>query len=181
MGWLGYAYALLGRADEGVAVLEQSVAQAEALGFIGGMAAMMALQSDVYLRAGRPNEARAAAQRGLELCRRLKRRGSEAETLHVLGEIAATAAPLDTAAAEAHYRDAMALARDRDMRPLVAHCHFGLGKLYQRTGERDQAREHFTTSTTMYREMDMRFWLEQAEAAMGASGPITRTRGGLGC
>jgi hypothetical protein len=47
---------------------------------------------------------------------------------------------------------------------LVAHCHLGLGKLYRRTGESAQAREHLTTATTMYREMDMRFWLEQAEA-----------------
>ena len=49
------------------------------------------------------------------------------------------------------------------MRPLVAHCHLGLGKLYRRTGKREQAREHLTTATTMYREMDMPFWLEQAE------------------
>ena len=41
------------------------------------------------------------------------------------------------------------------MRPLVAHCHLGLGKLYRRTGKREQAQEHLTTATTMYREMDM--------------------------
>jgi hypothetical protein len=28
------------------------------------------------------------------------------------------------------------------------------------------AREHLTTATAMYREMDMRLWLEQAEAAV---------------
>lgn len=50
------------------------------------------------------------------------------------------------------------------MRPLVAHCQLGLGRLYRRTGERGQAGEHLTTATTMYREMAMRFWLEQAEA-----------------
>jgi len=49
------------------------------------------------------------------------------------------------------------------MRPLVAHCHLGLGKLDERTGKREQAHEHLTTATTMYREMEMRFWLEQAE------------------
>jgi hypothetical protein len=38
------------------------------------------------------------------------------------------------------------------MRPLTAHCHFGLGKLYRRTGTREQAQEHPTTATTMYRE-----------------------------
>ena len=54
------------------------------------------------------------------------------------------------------------------MRPLVAHCHLGFGKLYRRTGQHAQAQEHLTTATTMYREMDMRFYLEQAEAEMGA-------------
>jgi hypothetical protein len=53
------------------------------------------------------------------------------------------------------------------MRPLVAHCHLGLGKLYRRTGDDAKAQEHLGTATTMYREMDMRFWLEKAEAEMG--------------
>ncbi len=52
------------------------------------------------------------------------------------------------------------------MRPLVAHCHLGLGKLYRRTGQRDQAQEHLTTATTMYREMGMTYWLEHAEPEM---------------
>ena len=52
------------------------------------------------------------------------------------------------------------------MRPLVAHCHLGLGKLCRRTDKQERAREHLTTATTMYREMDMRFWLEQAEAEL---------------
>jgi hypothetical protein len=49
------------------------------------------------------------------------------------------------------------------MRPLVAHCHFGLGKLYRPTSKQTRAREHHTTATTMYREMGMQFWLAQAE------------------
>ena len=51
---------------------------------------------------------------------------------------------------------------------LVAYCHLGLGKLYRRTGKREQARAHLTTATTMYREMDMQFWLEHAEAELQA-------------
>jgi len=52
------------------------------------------------------------------------------------------------------------------MRPLIAHCHLGLGKLYRRTGQREQANEHLTTATVMSREMGMRFYLWQAEAEM---------------
>ena len=47
-------------------------------------------------------------------------------------------------------------------RPLVAHCHFGLGKLYGGVGQPHEARERLAAAATMYREMDMRFWLKQA-------------------
>jgi len=70
--------------------------------------------------------------------------------------------------AETHHRQALAFASELGMRPLVAHCHLGLGKLYRRTGKPEQAREHLATATTMYREMDMRFYLKQAEAEMDA-------------
>src|SRR5436309_11707184 len=71
---------------------------------------------------------------------------------------------------EAHYRTALALAEPRGMRPLVAHCYLGLGKLARRTGQREQAQEHLTTATTMYRDMAMRFWLEQAQAEITQTG-----------
>src|SRR5262245_7539026 len=57
----------------------------------------------------------------------------------------------------------MRLATELGMRPLVAHCHLGLGKLFRRTGQREQAQEHLTTATTMYREIGMTYWLEQAD------------------
>jgi hypothetical protein len=44
-----------------------------------------------------------------------------------------------------------------------AHC---LGKLYLRAGKPEQARKHITTTTTLYREMDMTFWLGQVDAEM---------------
>ena len=47
---------------------------------------------------------------------------------------------------------------------LVAHCHLGLGMLYRRAGKREQAQKHLSVATTMYREMRMTYWLEQAEA-----------------
>jgi predicted protein tyrosine phosphatase len=87
-----------------------------------------------------------------------------AHALHLLGDIATHPDRFDAEPGEAHYRQALALAEPRSMRPLVAHCHLGLGKLYWRTGKREQAVEHLTTATTMYREMGMTYWLEKAEA-----------------
>jgi hypothetical protein len=53
------------------------------------------------------------------------------------------------------------------MRPLIAHCHLGLAQLSRRAGKGQPALEHLTAAVTMYREMDMRFWLEKAEADLG--------------
>jgi hypothetical protein len=57
------------------------------------------------------------------------------------------------------------------MRPLVAHCYLGLGKLFRRTGEHEQAREHLTTASSMYRDMGMTYWLEKAEAEIQGASP----------
>ena len=52
------------------------------------------------------------------------------------------------------------------MRPLVAHCHLGLGKPYRMLGQREPARAELTTATNLYRAMEMSFWLSQAEVAL---------------
>ena len=51
------------------------------------------------------------------------------------------------------------------MRPLQAHCHLGLGTLYARIGRPELARPALSTAMALYRDMEMTFWLPQAEAA----------------
>jgi predicted protein tyrosine phosphatase len=80
------------------------------------------------------------------------------------------AASLRRALAEAHYRQALALADELGMRPLVAHCHRGLGTLYATAGQWEQARVELAAAIDLYRAMDMTFWLPQTEAALVRSG-----------
>jgi hypothetical protein len=54
------------------------------------------------------------------------------------------------------------------MRPLQAHCHLGLGTLYTRIGQPEQARTALSAAIGLYRAMEMTFWLPQAEAALAA-------------
>jgi len=68
--------------------------------------------------------------------------------------------------AEAYYREALTLAQSIEMRPLQAHCHLGLGKLYRRTGRLDEARAELSTAVAMLREMGMAFWLPEAEGEL---------------
>jgi tetratricopeptide (TPR) repeat protein len=157
---------MTGRVPEGIVLLREAIEQT-AHHRRTDEARWMTYLSEAYLRAGQPAEARDLAERTLGLCRQRVERGTEASILRVLGAIEAQATrDGDGAAATHHYTAAMALADELGMRPLAAHCHLGLGKLYRRTDKPEQAQEHLTTATTMYREMDMRFWLEQAETEM---------------
>ena len=166
-GHLGYAYALVGRLPEGVTLIEEALADPAATGTTNHPL-LLAYLGEAHLLAGRREDALEVARRALELAHRQKERGNEAWVLRLVGEIAAQADTPDQESAQAHYRQALARADELGMRPLAAHCHLGLGKLYRRVGKREQAQEHLTTATTMYREMGMGFWLEKAEAEMGA-------------
>ena len=106
------------------------------------------------------------AQEGLAAARLRGERGVEGQLLRLLGDIAAHPDRFEVDTAEAHYRQALALAEALGLRPLMAHCHLGLGALYRRGGKRPEAREYLTTAGTMFGEMDMRYWREQAETEM---------------
>ena len=160
----GYAYALLGRTAEGIPLLEQALSASEAMRHGVMRPLILMFLGEAYALADRLEDAREFAGRALTLAREGDQRPHEAWALRVLGEVTARRDPPDDA--EGHYRGALALAEQFGMRPLLAHCHFGLGKLYRGRGTREQARKHLTTAATLYRAMDMPFWLEQAEAEM---------------
>jgi class 3 adenylate cyclase/tetratricopeptide (TPR) repeat protein len=163
---LGVAYTLDGRTTEAVARLEEAVAAGESTSSLDPYT--LVSLGHAYLSAGRSEDASRCAREALVMCRQRTRRDVEADALHLIGDLAARREPASEEAMT-HYRQALALADELGMRPLVAHCHLGLGKLYRRTGKREQAQEHLTTATTMYREMGMTYWLEQAAAEMGES------------
>ena len=136
---LGYVYALSGRVVEGLSVLEEALTAFESMGMFQWRTPLIAHLGEAYLLASRPEDALTMAERGLALSRERGHRGSEAWTLRLLGAIAGHGDRLDAAKAERLRPPAVALATELGMRPLVAHCHLGLGELHRRTGDRTKA------------------------------------------
>jgi tetratricopeptide (TPR) repeat protein len=163
---LGFASALQGRLAAGRVLVEEALRESIHAGVLGYRSRLVAQLSEVCRLAGHGEEAWQHAHQALDLARQQKERGSEALALHQLGVVHAHTSPLDVALAEAHYQQALALAEALGMRPLVAHCHLGLGRLYIQTSHGEQACAALTTAIDLYRAMDMAFWLPQAEAAL---------------
>jgi class 3 adenylate cyclase/tetratricopeptide (TPR) repeat protein len=163
---VGYAYALAGRLPEALTLLEQAVDQHAAMR--GGTPSSTAVVwwGEAYLLAGQLDEAYTQAQRGLEISRAHQERGNQAYALRLLGDIAAQREPPEHEQAGAYYQQALALAEELGMRPLQAHCYRGLGTLYTKTGQAEQARAALAAAIALYRDMDMTFWLPQTEAAL---------------
>jgi len=163
--YLAYAYALSGRLDDSLRLLERKPEPARVA---GGQPRRLILLGEIRLLAGGNAESSRLAQQALVESREGRQHGDEGRALRLLGEIAARRDPPDALVAEAHYRQALAIAEEREMRPFVAHCHFGLGKLSRRMGKPQQAREQLDTAIAMYRDMGMTYWLEKAEAEQKA-------------
>ena len=147
-------------------MLQEALTAMESMGHVQWRTPLILHLGEAYLLANRPEDALRLAGRGLTLATERGHRGPEAWALRLLGETASHSARPDVAVAEAHYGAAVVLASELGMRPLVAHCHLGHGKLYRRTGNGGQAQEHIATARTMYRDMGMTYWLEQAEPDM---------------
>src|SRR5262249_60663604 len=119
--------ALTGRLADGCAILEEALREDIRTGALHAHAAHRTRFSAACLLAGRHDEARQQACQALVLARQYQERGNEAQALHQLGAVYASADPPELAPAAAHYQQALALAGGLGPRPLQAPCHRGLG------------------------------------------------------
>jgi tetratricopeptide (TPR) repeat protein len=165
---LGAAYTLAGRLADAIPLLTQAMEQTTAVDMVGFRALCRLPLGEAHLLAGRLEEAHTLAEQTLALARKCQERGNQAYALRLLGAIAARHEPAEREPAEAFYQQALTLAEELGMRPLVAHCHRGLGTLYRQIGWLTEARTALSTALDLYRTMEMSWWLHQAEAALGS-------------
>jgi DNA-binding SARP family transcriptional activator/tetratricopeptide (TPR) repeat protein len=163
--WLGSVYTASGRVSEGLALLHRSLE-----GYApstAGYPGVLAKLGHAYLLAGRPENALSSAIRASEVGREQNQRGSEAGALYLLGEIASRVGSADEA--ERQYHQAMSLAGELRMRPLLARCHLGLGRLLSRADKRGNGQQHLVTAAALLDEMGMQCEWLQGEDSLNPS------------
>jgi tetratricopeptide (TPR) repeat protein len=159
----GCAYTRSGRLTEAAALLEQAVEQDRLKNSMSNHALNIIALGEAYLLAGRTKEAIERAGNALELARERQEPGHQAYALHLLAEIAFHPEPPELDKAENYYRQPMNLADNLGMRPLLARCHFELGQLNRKREKPEEAKKHLNIAISMFREMDMRSYLDEAE------------------
>ena len=110
---------------------------------------------------GHLDEAKKFVERSLQSSRHQPGLAAYAQCL--AGDLASHPDQFDSDGSAASYREALALAERHRMRPVAAHSHLGLSRIYHRSGRSEHAREHLAIATTMFRKMDVDHWVEQAE------------------
>jgi class 3 adenylate cyclase/tetratricopeptide (TPR) repeat protein len=161
-GFLGAAYALSGRHEEGIALLRQGIDVLASIKMVANMALLLGLLARAQRVSGQAAPARDAAAQALELARRYGEPGWEAWALLELGEIdAQLGAPgaardsIDAAAAKA---DALGL------RPLRAYCDLAISRIDELEGDAARAQRHRSAALAAMRELGMQHALQEAEA-----------------
>ncbi|PYO18725.1 MAG: hypothetical protein DMD88_17070 [Candidatus Rokuibacteriota bacterium] len=159
---LGAAYTYAGRVDDALPLLEQAVERAAAMKLRANQSLRLARLAEAHVRSGRPESAFTIAAQALDLAQEHRERGHEAHIVRLLAAIAMEREAPTLDRAEEGYRKALTLAEQLGMRPLQAHCHLGLGRLYQRRGD-GEAAAAVATARDLFRSMGMTFWLRDAE------------------
>jgi class 3 adenylate cyclase/tetratricopeptide (TPR) repeat protein len=165
---LGQAYALSGRAEEGVTLLAEAATQSAALNLRPTHAWNLTMLGEACALAGRPAAALAHVERGLAMARAQHQRWLVAEALRVLGQVRSAEAAAGPA--RAALEEAVSIARALGVQPLLGRCLLALGEALHGAGELAAAREPLEQAAALFRELDMRFWLGRAHSIL-AGGP----------
>lgn len=159
---IGSAFALAGRREEGLQLVEASAREVAPRGLGPTRQGGLATLARWHLREGRVAEARAHAEEALRLARIYGQRAGEAASLHILAEVLARAevpalaerrpgAP--RAGAATVCLDALARAESLGMRPLAARCQATLGDLWERSGDLEGAQRARAAAMALRHEL----------------------------
>jgi tetratricopeptide (TPR) repeat protein len=152
-GFLGAAYALSGRHEEGIGLIQQGLEVLDSIKVAANKALLLGLLARAQCAYGQLTPARESAAEALALARQYGERGWEAWALLALGEIDSSSGAL--AVARNGIEAAVAGAGELGLRPLLAHCDLALADVLDRVGDAAGAQRRRSEGLRAMREMGM--------------------------
>jgi class 3 adenylate cyclase/tetratricopeptide (TPR) repeat protein/ribosomal protein L40E len=167
-GNLGHAQSLLGHPDDALPIAGEAVRPQKVSFSIIPSAYPLTALAEAYRLKGNTKKAIQNAEEALSIFRQNGERGFGAWALYYMAKIQSDGGPEQIDQTLQSYRQAKDQATELGMRPLLAHCHMGLGEAYVKTGLSEKARPELLAAIELYRCMDMAFWLPKAESALAS-------------
>jgi class 3 adenylate cyclase/tetratricopeptide (TPR) repeat protein len=169
---LASAYANRGAIQDALAVLEAAVAQAVAVRHRMGHWIRTGGFAEAYLCDGRVDQALPLARQFFEITQMVGARGHEAWARRMVGLALARQEPAELDTAMTFLETARDLARQLEMRPLLAHCHFELARLHLRQGRPAEAARDDAEAEHLYADMGLARDWERVRGALAQRGPL---------
>jgi predicted ATPase len=135
----GWCLAALGHADEGIPLLIAGLADWDELGFVIFKPWILAVLADARRMAGQSQAALEHFAEARCLAEETQDRWFQAETLRLTGDV--LVAMGDSAAAEASYQEAIAIARQQGAKLWELRAAMSLARLWRDQGKRSEARD----------------------------------------
>jgi class 3 adenylate cyclase/tetratricopeptide (TPR) repeat protein len=159
---LAYAYALAGRVDDAIPLMEKADEQSKLSGRKAAWALRLTWLGHASLQGGQIGKAREQAQRAVALASAAGERGYEAWARKLLGDVTQEESSNPSESLNL-YAASMALATESAMHPLQAHIHLSLGRLHRREDQVEKARAELSAALKSYCNMEMPIWIGAAE------------------
>ncbi len=166
-GGLGEVYLLLGRPDDALPILEEAVEPQNLESSINSSIHPITALSEAYRLSGQIAKAILTAEEALRLYRQTQEHCFGAWALYVMAKIQSENGSGQVEQATHTFRQAIELAEELKMRPLLAHCSLELGQFYTKSGETKKARSELMKAIDLFRSLGMGFWQPKAEALLG--------------
>jgi predicted ATPase len=135
--WRGWCLAALGRADEGIPLLNAGLAALHDLGYMIGKSRRQTLLGDACRMAGQWQAAKEHLAEARRLAEETGERWFQAETIRLRGDVLLAVG--DRTGAEAGYREALAIAQQQSAKLWELRAAMSLARLWCDQGERAAA------------------------------------------
>ena len=130
-----------GRAEKGIAEMQQGLAALRTAGTSKRQSYYMTLLSEAHGQTGEADQGLQLLSEALELIEKGDERPSEAEIYRLKGQLLLSRSAKNSVKAEADYRRAIEVARSQEAKSLELRAAVSLGHLWRQQGKIDEARD----------------------------------------
>ena len=166
MGWKGIATFMLGQREEGIELMKEGGKLIEATGSHLTLTLIHGWLAESCAASGAVEDAVLYASKVLERGLVSDKVG-EAMAHRALAVAASLEIPPDWGRVEDHIEESIHLSQDRGERPNLGICFFRSTEILHKKGDLPEASKQLGKATILFTDMEMTWWLEQAEALRG--------------